>query len=122
MILSFSHSRFDIPDQRGNIATYVRRGVRVLSAGNGTIDIFVAAALYDWISGIGTKFSKVDDLLGLVPVRSVSYYRDQVAATRIILEDIVEIAIHSTDLPVVQVCGESNVDRRYASPAGLSIF
>src|SRR5262245_39798960 len=110
MILFFSHSRFDIPDQRRDVATYVRRGVRVLSAGNVTIDVFVAAVFDDWISRVGTKFRKVYDLLGLVPVRAVSYYRDQVAATRIILEDIIKVAVHTTDLPVVQVCGESDIN------------
>ena len=120
--LTPSHSRFDIPDQGGDVATYVCRVVRVLSAGNGSIDVFVIARFDDWIFRVGTKFGKVYDLLGLVPVRAVSHYRDQVALTRITLKDIVEIAIHSADLPVVQVCGESLTDRRYAPATALSVF
>ena len=116
------HSRFDIPDQRRNVATYVCRVVRILPAGNRSIDVFVVALFDDWILRVGTKFSKVNDRLGLVPIRAVSHYRDQVALTRVILKDILEIAIHTADLPVVQVCGESLTDRRYAPATALSVF
>src|SRR5262244_2162711 len=83
--LTPSHARFDIPDQGGDVAAYVCRVVRALLAGNGSIDVFVIARFDDWIFRVGTKFGKVYDLLGLVPVRAVSHYRDQVALTRIIL-------------------------------------
>src|SRR5262245_49288515 len=121
-ILPPSHARFDIPDQGGDVATYVCRVVRVLPAGNGSVDVFVVALFDDWIFRVGTKFRKVYDLLGLVPVRAVSHYRDQVALTRIILKDVLEVAIHTADLPVVQVCGEILTDRRYATATTLSVF
>ena len=70
------HSRFDIPHQRRNVATYVCRVVRILTAGNRSIDVFVVAVFDNWIFRVGTKFSKVYDLFSLVPLRAVSHYGD----------------------------------------------
>src|SRR5262249_26844868 len=114
-----SHSRFDIPDQGGDVATYVCRVVRVLPAGNGPIDVFFFAFFDDWFLRVGKKLGKFYVFLGLFQIRAFSHYRDQVALTRIILKDAPEVAIPPADLPFVQFWGEVLPDRRYAPATGL---